>query len=584
MIGEDYLQTRAQLGTALYALSSLAHDLHASPETIDTLQGLNASLREPFLFVVMGEVKAGKSTVLNALFGREFCRADVLPATDRIYLFKYAGQPKDVAINEHLTECYRPNNFLRDFNVVDTPGTNTIVAEHQRIAEEFVPMADLVLFVFSVTNPWTASAWDFLSLIHNRWKKNVLLILQQSDLRDATEIAAVKNHLEETAREKLGSSPPIFAVSARNAFQAKTGDPSQRERLLAESHFDELESHITQTIASGETGAAKLRSVCQSAQVIGRELAEKAKGAFATIQKDNERIQQLGGVLEERKEQSLRQVGGVLWSLAQNFERTQRKSEELLAERLSWGRTFQLIFRKQKWHTEFQESIDQQLRDTLKRQIANSIELLETDLKAVWQQLHESIQKTFAAEIPAPPAPPDFINERDQLLKRIELTLIERMSGRAVEEQMTRMFDDAATWMRLPAGIAVAGGAATIAAVLAHVAIVDITGSVALVAALSGAGVAAFKRGRIIGEFRKQMSEKREEILSPVEDHLRHAIGLFYQELGATFQPLQAFCGAQRKIYDPILTRLKQLEETFGKLASDLGVGRTKRISESAQR
>ena len=58
-----------------------------------------------------------------------------------------------------------------------------------------------------------------------------------------------------------------------------------------------------------------------------RELGEKAKGAFATIQKDNERIQQLGGVLEERKEQSLRQVGGDLWSLAQNFERTQKKSD-----------------------------------------------------------------------------------------------------------------------------------------------------------------------------------------------------------------------------------------------------------------
>jgi len=570
MIGDDYLQARAQLGTALYALTSLAHDLQATPETIDTLQGLNASLREPFLFVVMGEVKAGKSTVLNALFGREFCRADVLPATDRIYLFKYASESKDIAVNEHLTECYRPNTFLRDFNIVDTPGTNTIVAEHQRIAEEFVPMANLVLFVFSITNPWGASAWEFLDLIHNRWKKNLILILQQSDLRNAEEIESVKKHLEETAREKLGSSPPIFAVSAKTAFQAKTGDPAQRDELLARSSFDALENHISETIAGGESSAGKLRSVCQSALVIVRELGEKAKGAFATIQKDNERIQQLGGVLEERKEQSLRQVGGVLWSLAQNFERTQKKSEDLLVERLSWGRTFQLMFRKQKWHTEFQESIDQQLRDTLKRQIANSIELLETDLKAVWQQLHESIQKNFAAEVPAPPAPPDFINERDQLLKRIELTLIERMSGRAIEEQMTRMFDDATHWMRLPAGIAVAGGAATVAAALAHVAIIDITGSVAAIAAISGLAVTVVKRNRILAEFRKQMSDKREEILSPVEDHLRHAIGLFYQELGGTFQPLQAFCAAQRKIYEPVLTRLKQLDETFGRLSSEL--------------
>jgi small GTP-binding protein len=573
MIGEDYLQARAQLGTALYALTTLAHDLQAAPETVETLQGLTASLREPFLFVVMGEVKAGKSTVLNALFGRDFCRADVLPATDRIYLFKYASEPRDVPINEHLTESYRPNNFLRDFNIVDTPGTNTIVAEHQRIAEEFVPMADLVLFVFSITNPWGASAWAFLDLIHNRWKKNIIFVLQQADLRSPEEVEAVKKHLDQTAREKLGATPPIFAVSAKKAFEAKTGDPAQRGALLEQSHFEELERCIGETISSGEARGGKLRSVCQTAQVIVRELAEKARGAFATIQKDNERIQQLGGVLDERKEQSLRQVGGVLWSLAQNFERTQKKSEELLASRLSWGRTFQLIFRKQKWHTEFQESIDQQLRESLKREIANSIELLETDLKGVWQQLHESIQKSFAAEVPAPPAPPDFINERDQLLKRIELTLIERMSGRAIEEQMTRMFDDAATWMRLPAGIAVAGGAATAAAALAHLAIIGITGSVAGVAVLSGAAVAVVKRNRILGEFRKQMAEKREEILSPVEDHLRHAIGLFYQELGGTFQPLQAFCGAQRKIYEPVLTRLKQLDETFGKQAAALGVG-----------
>jgi GTPase SAR1 family protein len=571
MIGEDYLQARAQLGTALYALSSLAHDLQATPETIDTLQGLNNSLREPFLFVVMGEVKAGKSSVLNGLFGREFCRADVLPATDKIYLFKYASEARDVPINEHLTESYRPNNFLRDFNIVDTPGTNTIVPDHQRIAEEFVPMADLVLFVFSITNPWGASAWDFLDLIHNRWKKSLIFILQQADLRSPEEIETVKKHLEQTAREKLGSSPPIFAVSAKMAFQAKTGDPAQREELLAKSHFGDLEREIGRTITGAEARGGKLRSVCQSAQVILRELAEKAKGAFATIEKDNERVQQLSGVLEERKEQSLRQVGGVLWSLAQSFERTQRRSEELLAERLSWGRTFQLMFRKQKWHAEFQESIDQQLGESLKRQISNSIELLETDLKAVWRQLHESIQRTFAAEVPTPQAPPDFINERDQLIKRIELTLMERMSGQAIEDRMTRMFDDAASWMRPPAVIAVAGGAATIGAFIAHLAIVGIAGSVAAVAAVSGAAVALVKRNRILAEFRKQMAEKREEILSPVEDHLRHAINLFYQDLGSAFQPLQAFCASRHKVYEPVLSRLKQLDETLGKLASQLG-------------
>jgi hypothetical protein len=57
MIADAYLQSRAELGTALATLSSLAQDLRAPAQTLETLQSLQQSLREPFLFVVAGEVK-----------------------------------------------------------------------------------------------------------------------------------------------------------------------------------------------------------------------------------------------------------------------------------------------------------------------------------------------------------------------------------------------------------------------------------------------------------------------------------------------------------------------------------------------
>lgn len=573
MIGEDYFQVRAQLGTALFSLATLARDLQAPPETMQTLQDLNNSLREPFLFVVMGEVKAGKSSVLNALFGREFCRVDVLPATDKIYVFKYGAEPQDVNINDQLTECYRPSNFLRDFNIVDTPGTNTIVADHQTITEQFLPLSDLVLFIFSVTNPWAASAWEFLHLIQKKWLKQVVFVVQQADLRSATEVEAVVKHLQQTAREKLGTSPPVFAVSAKNAFLAKT-TAVDKERLLRESHFDQLEDYINQAVTHGDARLAKLRSVCQTALVVLRDLAAKAGGAFATVEKDIERLNQLEQILDERRQQSQRQVGGVMWSLSQNYERSQKSAEELLLQRLTWAQTLKLVFRKEKWHADFQESIDKNLHESLKRQIANSIELLEGDLKSVWQQLHETLLKNFSEEMQIPPSPPDFIREREALLNRIELTLMEKMSNQQIEEQMTKAFSDASSWLRVPAGVAALGGAAAIAAALAHIAIVDITGTVAGVAALFGAAVAVAKRHKIIAEFRTQMARKREEVLAPIEDHLGHAIALFYQDLAAIFQPLQTFCGAQRKIYEPIVTRAQQLEETLAKTGADLGVPR----------
>lgn len=42
-------------------------------------------------------------------------------------------------------------------NLVDTPGTNVILQRQQRLTEEFVPRADLVLFVLSADRPLTES-------------------------------------------------------------------------------------------------------------------------------------------------------------------------------------------------------------------------------------------------------------------------------------------------------------------------------------------------------------------------------------------------------------------------------------------
>ena len=44
---------------------------------------------------------------------------------------------------------YVPAPLLQQVNIVDTPGTNVILDRQQRLTEEFVPRADLVLFCLS---------------------------------------------------------------------------------------------------------------------------------------------------------------------------------------------------------------------------------------------------------------------------------------------------------------------------------------------------------------------------------------------------------------------------------------------------
>src|SRR5258707_11783419 len=194
MVVEAYLEARARLGGVVGNLVSLARETDETPETVEALQSLSRSLADPLLFVVVGEVKAGKSSLLNAVFGQEFCKVDVLPATDKIYVFKYGEAEHDVPVSEHLTERYRPIPFLKNFNIVDTPGTNTIVASHHEITTSYVPLADLIVFVFSVVNPWAASGWEFLRLLGNRWKKNIALVLQRTNIRSPEELPAILNN------------------------------------------------------------------------------------------------------------------------------------------------------------------------------------------------------------------------------------------------------------------------------------------------------------------------------------------------------------------------------------------------------
>lgn len=570
MLSESFFQARADLGTALFTLSTLAHDLRAPQETIRTLNELGTSLREPFLFVVVGEVKAGKSSLLNALFGREFCKVDVLPTTDKIYVFKHADEERDVPVSPQLTECYRTSPFLHEFNIVDTPGTNTIVPEHEAITRQFLPLADLCLCVFSATNPWGATAWQFLQHLHRKWLKKVVFVLQQRDLRSPAEIDSIVAHMQQTMLQKIGESCPIFPVSARQAWTAKhTEDVTARGTLWHESGFDVLEEYISASITSGSTRSEKLGSVCRSAQVILADFSQQVSAAADVVNADLAKLRDLRHVLEERKDQSFRQVGGVLWTIAQASERTQKRGEDLLKEKLTFAGTVKLIFGKRGWGSFFHEELESRQRETLTRIVRESLELIEADLKSVWKQVHELMLRSFATR--ELPLLPDFARQRKELLDRIDLTLIERTDGAEFQRHMQRAFADTASWLRVPAGVFAAGGiGAAVAAALTKATLLDITGTIAGVGALTGTIVAVAKRRKILREYRQQMNEKREAMVQAVEDHLRHAVKRFYVELEQVFQPVEAFSEAQKKTMEPSLASVRELESKLGRCSASL--------------
>jgi GTPase SAR1 family protein len=573
MVVEKYFETRSQLSHALSALVTLSQQTGEPDATIQNLQSLGANLNEPLLFVAVGEVKAGKSSLLNALFGQDFCKTDVLPATDKIYIFKYGDTERDVSVSENVADCYRPIEFLRNFNIVDTPGTNTIVASHQDITTSFVPLADLIVFVFSVVNPWAASAWDFLRLLGHSWKKNIVFVLQQADLRSPEEVRSIIQHLEQTILQILGSNRPIFAVSARQALQTKLEGKGKEDPLWRSSNFGALEDWISTTVTQSEERGGKLRSIAQTGQVVLQNVQSKIRGALDFLKSDEEKIASIRGTLNVRKEQTLRQVGGFIREMEMAYDACRERGEKLLEERLGIFQTFKMIFSGGRWEKDFQDKIESDVRTKVQAQIERALELLESDLRHIWQELQDKVQAQFDSDTKKQvrAAVPGFLSQRGVILQKIQLTLLEQTSDAKIKEQLQDWFGETARWLRVPAGVAAAGGIFTIIAALAHAAILDVTGTVAGLAAFTGTVYAVFRRRHILREYRLRMDEKRRELAEAVETQLRHAITAFYLEVGQTFAPLESFCQAEMERHLPLQERAAEIEKSLLEIKGQLG-------------
>ncbi|MEO0849703.1 MAG: dynamin family protein, partial [Cyanobacteria bacterium J06648_1] len=212
IVDRALVEYQSSLDRLLQRLQVFATEINNSQLQV-TIRNLRANINEPFLFVVVGEVKAGKSSFVNALLQADICKTAADPCTDIIQQLVYSPEQFEQPVNQYLRKIGLPNDILKTLSVVDTPGTNTIVENHQEITKEFIPNSDLIFFVFFAKNPYTRSAWDLLDYVNSEWRKKVVFVLQQADLAKPEELAKNKEKLAELAIQKGIQSPTVFATS-----------------------------------------------------------------------------------------------------------------------------------------------------------------------------------------------------------------------------------------------------------------------------------------------------------------------------------------------------------------------------------
>ena len=88
----------------LAALGALLERADAPDDTRRRLADLTRALDELFLVVVAGEFNAGKSTLVNALFGRRVMEEGPVPTTDKITVLRHGDADETHRRSDFVTE------------------------------------------------------------------------------------------------------------------------------------------------------------------------------------------------------------------------------------------------------------------------------------------------------------------------------------------------------------------------------------------------------------------------------------------------------------------------------------------------
>ena len=80
-------------------------------------------------------MKSGKSSFVNALLGEDICEVAPDPCTVGIQELVYGESRTRTVLGDNWERISLPKEVLKEISIIDTPGTNSIIRNHQRILD-----------------------------------------------------------------------------------------------------------------------------------------------------------------------------------------------------------------------------------------------------------------------------------------------------------------------------------------------------------------------------------------------------------------------------------------------------------------
>ena len=567
----------------LRARDALLH-VEGSRDDVDRLARLVDEMDELFLLVIAGEYNTGKSTFINALLGDEVFAMGDLPTTREIAILRHGNGGPPEAIGDHVLLFHYPLDVLRDLEIVDTPGTNSIERMEEEITRGFVPRADLVLFITSLLQPLTASEMGFLSHIRE-WGKKVIFIVNGVDRRNSDEqIDRVRTYLEREVSARLGGPPPTtYFISALQSLRAKmaaraassgdgpsatqgTASPAAAVTPDPRNEFPALERYLLETLRERERVRLKLLSplgvlrhvLDRNVSALGTRLeVVHADGQVLGVVRGQ--LESYGAEMRTDSERYLLEVRNVLTEIERRgrswLERTIRIGN------LNFLRNKDAV--ENRFRAEVVANAPREIEDVVHRMVDWTVKRNLKLWTAVFQELDAHTARLRASGALAAHSSTEFQYNREDLFDRLRQPVERRLNEFNAEAEAREVVESMREAVTHAFGINVlAVGLGAVVMAVFTTAALDITGLLtATLFAVAGWLLIPARRRRLIRELEEKIATLSTDLSALLATKFNEQLQRYERELLDVIQPYERFLATEREKLEGGLTELRAAQQ-----------------------
>ncbi len=528
----------AEVAAGLERCEAMPEDLRALAESVHQLDEL-------FLLVVVGEFNAGKSALINALLGQAVLTEGVTPTTSKIHVITWGEELSRDPVGGVGEKVTAPVESLRQLTIVDTPGTNALDRSHEALTADFVPRADLVLFVTSADRPLSESERLFLESIR-RWGKKVAMVVNKVDiLRGADEVAEVVAYVSSNANRLLGGEPEVFPVSALRAAEALAAGDSEAR---AASGLPSVEAFLRDILSSGERLRLKFSNpLGVAANLLGGGL-ETVEARLGLLADDLRTIGDIERQTETWTADVRREFDLRLADIDNVLHGMESRGLEFFDETVRLGRLPKL-FDKEELRTRFEREVVADAPQAVEAKVDSLIDWLVDSELQHWQAVvnHVNRRAGVHADRMVGEVGGRFEANRARLLDTVGRAARDGLASYDRVAEARRIADDvqkAVTGTALVEVGAVGLGAAV--ALLASSTAADVTGLLAAgVMAALGLFILPHRRRRAKAELKQKIATMRSDLMTALTGHFEQEAERGRHRLDETIAPYTRFVRAE---------------------------------------